>query len=120
MKKKSLILFSLMFILICCDSIFQSKEANCVVAGSINVIEDYFGDVKFLGEIRNDGDAKALFVKITFTMKDGAENVIGVDFTYVNSTDLDPGQTSSFECYTSVSYSDMDSYTYEISWDDED
>ena len=75
--------------------------------------------LKFLGEIKNTGDATARFVRITFTMKNSAGNVIGTDSTYVNSTDLSPGQTSSFECWTETSYSETDSWTHEITWDEE-
>ncbi|MBD3413276.1 MAG: hypothetical protein GF421_02460 [Candidatus Aminicenantes bacterium] len=120
MKKISLILFIILICNISCELFdFMNKSANCVLVGDITVQEDFEGDIKFLGEIKNDGDAKALFVKITFTMKDSGGSVIDTDFTYVNSTDLDPGQTSSFECWTNASYSQVDSYDYEITWDEE-
>jgi len=120
MKKTYLILIIVLICNISCkffDS--MNASANCVLVGSITVQQDYSGDIKFLGEIKNDGDAKALFVKITFTMKNSGGSVIDTDFTYVNSTDLDPGQTSSFECYTDAPYSQVASYDYEITWDEE-
>jgi len=52
-------------------------------------------------------------------MKDTTGNIIGTDFTYVNSTDLNPGQTSSFECWTETPYSQVASWTYEIIWDED-
>jgi len=103
-----------------CDSVFDSKSADCVLVGSVTAQEDHEGDIKFLGEIQNNGNGKALFVRISFTMKDVAGNVIGTDFTYVNSTDLEPGQISSFECWTETPYTDIDSWTYEITWQDDD
>lgn len=120
MKKTYLVLVIILICSINCE-LFDAMDtsANCVLVGDITVQEDFEGDIKFLGEIKNDGDAKALFVKITFTMKDSGGSVIDTDFTYVNSTDLDPGQTSSFECWTNAPYSQVDSYDYEITWDEE-
>lgn len=120
MKKSYLILIIILIFSINCD-LFDSMNtsANCVIVGNITVQEDFEGEIKFLGEIKNNGDAKALFVKITFTMKDGGGSVIDTDFTYVNSTDLDPGQTSSFECWTDTPYSQVSTYDYEITWDEE-
>jgi hypothetical protein len=109
------LLISLLF-LINCKSLFEKKEANCVIVGEITVTEDYEGDIKFLGEIKNIGNAKACFVKITFTMKNAQGNVIGTDFTFVNSVDLAPGQTSSFECYTEVLRAQVATWSYEITW----
>jgi hypothetical protein len=118
--KRFIWLFCLVFLITSCSNLSPKKSANCVIVGSITVQEDFEGCIKFLGEIRNQGDGKALFVKITFTMKDSSDNVIGTDFTYVNSTDLNPGQTSSFECWTDVLLSTVSSWSYEITWDDED
>ncbi len=118
--KKIVFLVVVCLAFLSCDDILKSKSANCVIVGEITVQEDFEGDIKFLGEIQNTGDATARFVKITFTMKNAAGNVIGTDFTYVNSTDLSPGQTSSFECWTETSYSETASWTHEITWDEED
>jgi len=119
--KKLVLLFVVISIFIGCDSIFSpKKKADCVIVGNITVTEDYSGDIKFLGEIKNQGDGKALFVNINFTMKNTSGNVLGTDFTYVNSTDLDPDQTSSFECYTDVPKLDVSNWNYEIDWDDEE
>ena len=119
MKKQAFLLI-IIFLLISCGIFSPKKEADCVIVGSITVQEDFEGDIKFLGEIKNQGDGKALFVKITFTMKNASGNVIGTDFTYVNSTDLEPGQASSFECYTTVQKSEVADWSYEITWQEED
>ena len=105
-------------VLFSCD-ILKTKEGDCVIAGSITVQEDFAGDIKFLGEIKNQGTGKANYVNITFTMKDSGGNVIDTDFTYTNPTHLDAGQTGSFECYTAVAYADVASWTYIIEWDNE-
>jgi len=119
----SVLVLVLCFTFMACgdNGIFSpAKEADCVIVGSLTVQEDFEGDIKFLGEIKNQGNGKALFVNITFTMKNAAGNVIDTDFTYVTSTDLDPGQTSSFEVWTSTPFKDVDSYDYEIDWTDEE
>ncbi len=116
--KKLIFPLILILLFINCESIFKKKEANCVIVGEITVTEDFEGDIKFLGQIKNIGDAKACFVKITFTMKDSNGKVIDTEFTYVNSTDLEPGQTSSFECYTEVQKSLVASWEYEITWNE--
>lgn len=114
MKKASLLLIVVLVLTMGCD-IFNRK-ADCVLVGEITLQQDSLGNAKFLGEIKNEGDGKALSVEITFTVKDSGESVIDVASAYVTSTDLEPGQTSSFECYTDAPYSDVSSYEYEISW----
>jgi len=119
MKKKIIFIGLICLAFLCCKDILDNPSANCIIVGSITVQEDFENDIKFLGEIRNDGDGKALFVKIDFTMKNASGSVIGTSFTYVNSTDLNPGQTSSFDCWTKTPYAQVDSWTHEITWDEE-
>ncbi|MFQ5431797.1 MAG: hypothetical protein ACE5EN_04735, partial [Nitrospinota bacterium] len=95
----------------------------------INVIEDYSGDVRYLGEIINTGTGVASFVKITFTTYDSNNNVIGSDYSYVNGnlyisnstgisfeTSLGPNEYGSFEVITNVSYNSAASYSFEITY----
>lgn len=49
-----------------------------------------------LGQVRNDGSARVNSVEVVSTLFDENDTVIGCAGTYVSSTDLDPGQTSSF------------------------
>ena len=120
MKNNILVLsFILILLFPACDSIFSPKVGSCHIEGNITVQTDFEGDIKFLGEIINNGDGKALFVKITFTMKDAGGGVIGTDFTFVTSTDLDPGQKSSFECWTETARAQVKSWEYEITWENE-
>lgn len=118
--RKTLFLVVIISLFIVCSVFSPKKSADCVIVGNITVQEDFEGDIKFLGEIKNQGDGKALFVNINFTMKNASGDVIGTDFTYVTSTDLNPGQTSSFECYTTTARSDVADWSYEIDWDDEE
>jgi len=100
-----------------CDA--NARSANCMIAGDIIAQKDFEGDATFQGEIRNNGNARALFVEITFAIKNSDGSVIGNEFTFVNSTNLDPGQASSFKCYTDIPYSQISSWDYEITWNEE-
>lgn len=118
MNPKNLAILFLCFLLITCSIFSPEKKADCVVVGNITVTEDFEDCIKFLGEIKNQGDGKACFVQITFTMKNSSGDVIDTDFTFVSSTDLEPGQISSFECYTDVQISDVATWSHEITWND--
>jgi hypothetical protein len=48
------------------------------------------------GEARNDEVVPVQFVQVVGTLYDGADRPIGCGFTYVNSRDLNPGQSSAF------------------------
>ena len=116
MKKTALVLICLIILSGSCN-IFN-KEAHCLIVGEITMQQDTSGNAEFLGEIKNDGDEKALNVKITFTIKDSGENVLDTAFTYIDSNDLDPGQTSNFDCLSNAPYSQVSSYEYEIKWNE--
>jgi len=118
MMKKILLLFAMTTLFVGCESIFGNKEADCVITGQITVTEDSSGYIRFLGEVENTGETKACFVKVTFVMKDSSDNILDIEFTYVNSTHLDPGQKSSFDCRTAVEYTLVSSWSYEITWDE--
>jgi hypothetical protein len=125
MKKRLLILIIILSFFICCKNNSKSTSptepelhANCVLWGSITATKDYSGDAKFLGEIKNIGKRAANFVKITFTMYDENDKVIGVDFTYAKPTDLQPNQVGSFECWTNVQKSKIKRRKYVIEWDE--
>lgn len=64
------------------------------VSGSYDVSDRSY---RVLGEVHNDGATRVTFVEPIGTLYDGAGMVVGCDFTFVNSTDLDPGQQSAFE-----------------------
>ena len=130
MMKKSLtiiIFFAFLLTFMYCNSIFQKKEANCVLVGDLTVQEDSGGNTKFLGEIKNVGDAKAFYVKITIITRKANGSVLGVDVGLVILIDfeldvepgLEPGQTRGFECLTDSPKDWVDSWTYEITWKDE-
>jgi len=116
MKKIFIVLFCLIILSVSCNVV--KREAHCLIVGEITMQKDSSGNAEFLGEIKNDGEKKALNVKITFTIKDSGDNVLDTASTYVNSNDLDPGQTSSFDCLSQALYSQVSSYEYEIRWNE--
>jgi hypothetical protein len=73
------------------------EYAPNLVLFDVSITEDTFGYPKILGQVRNDGSETARYVQLVATLYNSAGTVIDCDFTYVNSTHLSPGQTSSFE-----------------------
>ena len=74
-----------------------------------------FGDYEIIGLVRNDHGSRVEYVSPIGTLYDGPGTVIGCDFTYVSSTHLDPGQTSSFKLwYFGRDYSDAASYRVQV------
>lgn len=105
-----------------------SKTYILKIKGAINKTEDYFGDVRYLGEIENTGTGVATFVKITFTTYDSNDNVVSVDYTYINGnlyigsygsgydTALGPNEYGSFEVITDVPYDSVARYETNITY----
>jgi len=60
-----------------------------------------FGWYDIIGLVRNDSDRLVEFVSPVATLYDGNGKARACDFTYVNSTDLEPDQSSSFEITSS-------------------
>jgi hypothetical protein len=52
---------------------------------------------EIIGEVRNDHGTRVEFISPIATLYNQFGYVIGCDFTYINSTHLDPGQTSTFK-----------------------
>ncbi len=107
------------------------QEANVVLYGEINKTEDYNGDIKLLGELKNIGNIDATFPIITFTFKDSSGNVIGTDYAYVygscktlvllnleTHSILGPNEIGGFLLYTDIPVNNVSSYEYTIEWDE--
>lgn len=75
-----------------------------------------FNSYRIIGQVRNDGAGQVKFVQPVATLYNAGGTVIGCDFTFVSSTDLDPGQTSSFDLSISgrQSYTDVASYRLQV------
>ena len=52
---------------------------------------------RIIGQIRNDESSQISFVSAVGTLYNSIGKVLDCDYSYVNSTDLNPGQVSSFE-----------------------
>lgn len=58
---------------------------------------DDLGYHKIVGEVKNNGDRKASFVKVVVTYYDSSGKVIGKSFSYTNPEDIINGNTAPFE-----------------------
>ena len=77
-----------------------------------NVTTDSEGRPEIIGQVRNDGSSPADFVSVTATLYDADGAVVGCDYSFVATTDLDPGQTSSF----SIDFFSESSKLYDTYW----
>ena len=94
--------------------------APSLVAPTVSTGYDAFGVPEMLGQIRNDGSGKAKFVKAVGTLFNAGGQVIGCDSAYVSSTDLNPGQTSSFRIgFWPHTYPPIDSFLLQAHGDPE-
>jgi hypothetical protein len=73
----------------------QPSPGLIIVSPSSSV--DGSGYYHIIGQVTNSGAAASKYVQLVGTLYDGGGVVVDCDFTYVNSTDLAPGQTSSFD-----------------------
>ena len=74
-----------------------------------------YGDYRIIGQVRNAESRTVTFVSPVMTLYNGSGKVVDCDYTYVNSTDLAPGQISSFEnTFFSTDYSGVTSYRIQV------
>ena len=82
-----------------------------------------FGDTTYeiVGEIKNNSDEEATFVKITATFYNDDGIVIGTDFTYTDPHDIRPGRTAPYSetigIGDSIDVSDIAEAKYSLKWD---
>jgi hypothetical protein len=103
-----------------------SPTLSLTIDGNIAESINYFGGRTYLGQVINNGNDTAVFVKIRFTMKNINDLVIGSHLTYINGnnctlpsgietdTCLAPMEVGSFEAYTLTPATDVSSYYYRI------
>ena len=75
------------------------------------------GSYRILGFVRNDNDVRVRYVRPIATLYNASGTVVECSYTYVNSTHLDPGQSSSFELTFSGwyrDYADVASYRIQV------
>lgn len=75
-----------------------------------------FNTYRIIGQVRNDGTTQVKFVQPVATLYNAGGAVIGCDFTFVSSTDLDPGQSSAFDMQVSgrQTYTDVAGYRLQV------
>ena len=73
------------------------------------------GDYSILGQVRNDQASLVESVSPVGTLYFASSKVLGCGYTYVNSTDLEPGQESAFLIdYSYRDYFDVTSYRIQV------
>lgn len=74
-----------------------------------------YGWYEIIGQVRNDQGTRVEYVSPVGSLYNSTGKVIGCDFTYVNSTHLDPGQTSAFDMlFTGRDYADATNYRIQV------
>jgi hypothetical protein len=58
---------------------------------------DAIGAYHAVGEVTNQGNQKATYVKVSAAFYNSSNTVVAADFTYSDPKDLEPGQTAPFE-----------------------
>lgn len=58
---------------------------------------DDIGSYHIVGEVTNQGNEKATFVKVSGSFYNSSNIVVAADFTFTDPKDLDPGQTAPFD-----------------------
>lgn len=88
---------------------------NLTVSGDSGSYEPTFGWYEILGMVANDHGSTIEYVMPVGTLYNSANKVIGCDFTFVNSTHLNPGQSSSFDLtFLDRDYYDADHYKIQV------
>ena len=107
------------------DSPFApDKKANVVmIEGPVFV--DGYTIFEYQGRVKNNGDATAKFAKVYIYLRRSDSSLIEQDDTYIDDTDLTPGEASPWNVLFSDSdhakrnAMDKSKMTYEIKWDEE-
>ena len=74
-----------------------------------------FGYYEIIGQVRNDHGSRVEYVQPVGTLYNDSGIVVGCDFTYVDSTDLNSGQTSPFTMlFVWRDYVDVTSYRLQV------
>lgn len=88
---------------------------NLTVFNDSGSYNSTFGWYEIIGQVRNDHGTRVEYVSPVGTVYNASGVVVGCNFTYVNSTHLDPGQTSSFEMtFSGRDYADVTSYRLQV------
>lgn len=89
---------------------------NLYIFNDSGSYDSTYGWYSIIGQVRNNDDFRVEFVSPVGTLYNSTGTVLDCGFAYVNSTHLDPGQTSSFDM-TFVSlddYADVTLYRLQV------
>ncbi len=94
------------------SSVYNGAFPALTIFNDSGAIDPTLGGYRIIGQVRNDGTSRVTYVQPIATLYNADGTVLDCDFTFVNSTDLDPGQTSAFEMlnYGRPSYTDVATY----------
>ena len=76
------------------------KTQSLPAALKLNVGDSHVDSIGFyhvVGEVTNQGNQKATYVKVSGAFYNSSNTVVAADFTYTDPKDLEPGQTAPFE-----------------------
>lgn len=91
---------------------------NLAVFNDSGSYDSVYGWYEIVGQVRNDEGSRVEYVQPVGTLYNESGTVVGCDFTYVNSTHLDPAQTSSFKMtFVGRDYRDVVSYRLQVDGD---
>jgi len=88
---------------------------NLIIFNDSGFYDPSDGSYRIVGLVRNDHGRRVEYVSPVGTLYNSSGTVVGCDFTFVNSTHLDPGQTSAFKLrYYGRDYGDVVSYRLQV------
>ncbi len=109
----------------------RDPDAKMELVGTVNVQQSYFGDIEYLGQVKNTGEKGLVFGQLYFVTRDTANSIVDVSFTYVNGdtvtlasidtttdTALNIGSTGTFSTSTRVPFSTYGQHLVMMAWSD--
>jgi len=88
---------------------------NLAILNDSGSYDSTFGWYQIIGQVRNDEGTRVEYVSPVGTVYSGSGVVVGCDFTYINSTHLETGQTSAFKMiFSGRNYADITSYRLQV------
>ena len=81
--------------------LFQSIKTEALPASlKLTVGDSHLDDTdayRIVGEVTNQGNQKATFVKVSGAFYNSSNTIVAADFAYTDPQNLEPGQTAPFE-----------------------
>ena len=98
-----------------------------LVTETMNITEDFSGDVKIFGEVRNDTNFTLKFVEVIFTFRDSTGKILGLENTFVDGdtvptsfsttdTGINPLKSAPFDLFTNVVSTEVDTFEVRVSY----